>query len=474
MTPHEADVEADPAQGRATRSAWLAAGLLMVAYALSWMDRNLPAILIEPMKRDLAATDTQLALLTGFAFAVCHATLTVPLSWLADRWDRARLIMLGVLVWSAMTFACGFAPNFKMLFLARMGVGLGEAVLLPAAYSLIADLFPREQRPKALMIFVLGSPIGSALALSAGGNLHGYFDSQSPGWIGDLSAWRATFATVGALGVMVALLMLALPEPRRRRAGTPVVAPPAEKGDTAAFLSYLRAAAFFLVPAITGITLFNLFVNGFFAWLPPLFDRSFGWPLPTVGSALGTAVLVAGILGAPLGAYLAGSVSRWRQRDAAVTVMLLAAAVIAPFAVFAPIAGSSQLAFAGVGITLLFTAAAAVVAPLTVVNTAPAPIRARVSAVYLLIANLVGSGGGATVFALSTDYLFRDASRLGESMALVSAVLLGSVLIFLFIAHRRYDSALRLSGEPPAYSRTQSRGGVHTTCGPRGERRCEE
>lgn len=446
-----AEAAAGPAPERATRSAWLAAGLLMLAYTLSWMDRSLPAILIEPMKRDLVATDTQLALLTGFAFALCHATLTVPLSWLADRWDRARLIMLGVLVWSAMTFACGFAPDFKTLFLARMGVGLGEAVLLPAAYSLIADLFPREQRPKALMIFVVGSPIGSALALSAGGNLYGYFDSTAPGWIGGLSAWRATFATVGVLGIFVALLMLALPEPRRRRAGMAAVPPPAEKGDTAAFLAYLRAASFFLVPVITGITLFNLFVNGFFAWLPPLFARSFGWTLPTVGSALGTAVLVTGLFGAPLGAFLAGAVSRWRQRDAAVTVMLLAAAVIAPFAVFGPLAGSSGLAFAGVTITLVFTFAASVVAPLTVVNSAPAPMRARVSAIYLLIANLVGSGGGATLFALSTDYLFRDPARLGESMALVSALLLGSIVLFLFIAQRRYDRALSLSGEPPAY-----------------------
>ena len=346
----------------------------MLAYTLSWMDRNLPAILIEPMKADLGATDTQLALLTGFAFALCHATLTVPLSWLVDRWDRARLVTLGVLVWSAMTFACGFAPSFEILFLTRMGVGLGEAVLLPAAYSLLADLFPREQRPKALMLFVLGSPIGSALALSGGGLLHGWFDTAAPSWIGGLSAWRATFAVVGLLGVGVAALMLLLPEPRRRGAGVVVqVATPAN-ADNRAFFDYLRSAAFFLVPVIGGVTLFNLFVNGFFAWLPPLFVRSFGWSLPTIGSTLGSAVLITGLIGAPLGAFLATTLGRRLQRDSAVTIMVLAAAVIAPFAIFAPLASSGELALIGIAVTLTFTAVGSVVAPLTVVNSAPAPM----------------------------------------------------------------------------------------------------
>lgn len=436
------------------RRRWLAAGLLMIAYTLSWMDRNLPAILIEPMKRELAVSDTQLALLTGFAFALCHATLTLPLSWLADRWDRAHLITLGVLVWSAMTVACGFAPDFTTLFICRMGVGLGEAVLLPAAYSLISDLFPRESRPRAIMIFVLGIPVGSALALSAGGVLHGWFEAAEPAWVGGLSPWRATFSVVGVLGFLVAALMLLLPEPRRRRVGDPATPVREAASDTRGLATYLRQAAFFLVPVIAGITLFNLLVNGYFAWLPPLFVRSFDWELPQVGSALGTAVLVTGLVGAPLGGFLAGALARWRGRDSAITVLLLAASVIAPFAVFSPFAPSGAVAFAGITIALTFMTVASVVAPVTIVNTAPAHMRARVSAIYLFIANLVGSGGGAVVFALSTDYLFRDAGKLAESMALVSAVLVAGILVSLTVAHRRYDRALHLSGEIPAAAGT--------------------
>src|SRR5690606_31227407 len=151
---------------------------------------------------------------------------------------------------------------------------------------------------------------------------------------------------------------------------------------------------------------------------------------------LGSAVLVTGLVGAPLGAFLAATLGRWRGRDSTVTVLIIAAAAMAPFAILGPLAATDVVAFGGATVVLTFTAAAAVVAPVAIVNTAPAAMRARVSAVYLLIANLIGSGGGATVFALSTDYIFRDPSRLGESMALVSAVLLAGIIAFLSIAHR--------------------------------------
>jgi MFS family permease len=427
---------------------WGAAFLLMVAYALSWADRTLPSILIEPMKQSLQVSDTQVALITGFAFALCHATLALPFSWVADRWDRARLITIGIVVWSCLTAACGFAPNFWSLFACRMGVGLGEALLLPAAYALIADLFSRKERPRALMIFVMGSQIGTGAALAGGGALHGWFQSAAPAWIGGLEPWRATFVVVGVIGLAVAALMLLLPEPRRHpgRLGEADEAP-VVNATTAEFLAYLRKAAFFLVPLVGAVTLGNLYVNGFGAWLPPLFVRSYGWSLAQVGSALGLAILVTGTVGAPLAALLAGLLERWRKRDAAVTVLVIAFCGVLPLSVLSPLAPQGGTAFAGVVAALLLTMFATVVAPAAVVNSAPASMRARVSAVYLLIANLVGSGFGPAAYALVTDYVFRDPHKLYLSMAWVSAVLIGVSLLLLVIADRRYDRILRLSGE---------------------------
>jgi MFS family permease len=430
---------------------WLAAVLLMVAYALSWADRTLPSILIEPMKQSLQVSDTQIALITGFAFALCHATLALPFSWVADRWDRARLITIGIVIWSCLTAACGFAPDFWSLFVCRMGVGLGEALLLPAAYALIADLFSRKERPRALMIFVMGSQLGTAAALAGGGALHGWFQAAAPSWIGGLEPWRATFVVVGVVGLLVAALMLLLPEPRRNpgllRQGDEA---PVANATTGEFLAYLRKAAFFLVPLVGAVTLANLYVNGFGAWLPPLFVRSYGWSLAEVGSALGLAILVTGTLGAPLAALLAGLLERWRKRDAAVTVLVIAFCGVLPLSVLSPLAPRAGLAFAGVVGALLLTMFATVVAPAAVVNSAPASMRARVSAIYLMIANLVGSGFGPTAYALATDYVFRDPNKLYLSMASVSAVLIGVSLLLLVVADRRYDRILRLSGEAPS------------------------
>lgn len=432
------------------RGPWAAPILLMAAYSLSWTDRILPAIMVEPMKASLGASDTELAMLTGFAFALSHATLSLPLSWLADYGDRAVLIALGVLVWSLMTAACGVAPDFRTLFIFRMGVGLGEAVLLPAAYSLIADLFSREDRPKAIMLFVLGWPIGSALAFAGGGSLLGYFESGSPAVLGGIEAWRATFLIVGAAGVVIAMLMMLLPEPRRRQ-GQFSKAERTEEAmaSTGEFLVYLRRASFFLVPLIIAVTMLNMFANGFMTWIAPLFERRFGWATPAVGAALGPTVLITGLVGAPLGAWLIATVGRWRRQDGAVTVLALVSGLMLPLAALSPLAASGVAALAGISFVLTMAAVGGVAAPAAVVNSAPPAMRARVFAVYLVIANLLGSGGGALVYALSTDYLFGDATKLHLSMATVSAALLALALLLLMVADGRYHRVMRLSGEAP-------------------------
>jgi MFS family permease len=428
-----------PAQG-----AWLAAFILMLAYALSWMDRSLPSVLIEPMKASLHVSDTRIALVTGFAFALCHATLTLPLSWFADRWDRAKLILIGVAIWSLMTSACAFAPDFWSLFVCRMGVGVGEAVLLPSAYSLIADLFPLKHRAKGLMVLVLGNPIGSAAALTFGGLLYGHLKSEAPAWALGLDPWRAVFLAVGAAGLVIAVLMLWLPEPRRRPGGAERPRSEAAERPQGLF-AYLGRAGFFLVPVIAGVTVLNLYAMGSTAWQAPLFSRTFGWSLPRIGALLGPAVLISGLVGAPLGAWLIGAISRWRKRDASVTVLAGLAIVLLPIAVLSPLAPSGNLAFAGVAVGLVIALMASVAAPSAVVNSAPAALRARVSAIYLFIANLIGAGGGPAIYALATDQLFRDPAKLNLSMATVSGVLLAAGFLFTVIADRGYNRALRIA-----------------------------
>jgi MFS family permease len=176
--------------------AWGALGVLMLAYTVSFVDRTILSLLIPPIQQDLNISDTQISLLAGFAFAVFYTVMGIPLGRLADRTNRRNLIALGIGFWCLMTAACGLARDYWQLFAARVGVGVGEAALSPAAYSMISDLFPRDQLGRAIAVYSLGLPIGSGLALLIGGVAIALVADLPPvtvPGIGTLAAWQLTF-----------------------------------------------------------------------------------------------------------------------------------------------------------------------------------------------------------------------------------------------------------------------------------------
>ncbi|MEP6341004.1 MFS transporter, partial [Parasphingorhabdus sp.] len=180
-----------------------ALGVLFIVTMLNFLDRQIISILAEPIKRDLGLSDTQLGLMTGLSFALFYTTLAIPVAALADRWNRSRIIAIAIAIWSAMTVLCGLSANFVQLFMARIGVGIGEAGSAPASHSLIADLFPPERRAGALGILGMSVPIGAFIAYAAGG------------WIAQELSWRIAFLIAGVPGLLVALTMwFTVPDPR--------------------------------------------------------------------------------------------------------------------------------------------------------------------------------------------------------------------------------------------------------------------
>ena len=176
--------------------------ILVVVYTFNFIDRQIVGILAVPIKEELALTDTQLSLMGGLAFALFYTFLGIPIAMLADRKSRTWIMTAALAVWSAMTALCGFAQNFTQLFLARLGVGVGEAGGVAPAYSLIADYFPEKTRARAMSIYSLGIPIGSALGILLGGVLTSYLD------------WRAAFIIVGVAGLAIApIFRLTMREP---------------------------------------------------------------------------------------------------------------------------------------------------------------------------------------------------------------------------------------------------------------------
>jgi MFS family permease len=188
--------------------AWYVVTILLFAYVTSFLDRTILTLLVEPIRESLGISDLQLSLLHGFAFAIFYVSLGVPIARYADSHNRVRLISVGVLVWSLMTAVCGLAKNFTHMFLARVGVGIGEATLSPAAYSIISDYFPVEKRPRAYSIYQTGIYIGMGLAMIIGGYVIAVVPSIEMPFYGHMEPWQVVFLLVGLPGILIFLLLL--------------------------------------------------------------------------------------------------------------------------------------------------------------------------------------------------------------------------------------------------------------------------
>jgi predicted MFS family arabinose efflux permease len=282
--------------------------VLTALLVLGMIDRLALSLLVEPVKHDLGIGDGQMSLLLGASFALFYSLIGLPAGYLVDRLNRRNLMLGGALVWTLMTFASAYAPTFGWLFVCRAGVGIGEAFLSPAIYSIIRDSFAPRERAFAYGINNMGSPLGTGLALilighASGAAAAGYFDAWS--LVGHLGSWRTVLALVGLGGIPVALLMLTISEPAR-----PDDSSLASDASVSAvwghFLSQrLTYGALFLSTAFYGAGL-----NGMLSWLPSAINRAWGLPVAKIGPQLGGIQIIA----SPLGLVLAGLVLSWMAR----------------------------------------------------------------------------------------------------------------------------------------------------------------
>jgi MFS family permease len=199
--------------------AWSVVAILIFAYTISFVDRQIMALLIQPIKADLQINDTQIGLLHGLAFAVFYTLFGIPIGRMADSKSRKWIIIVGISIWSAMTAACGLAKSFTQLMFARIGVGVGEASLSPSAYSMLSDYFPREKRGRALSMYGTGIFLGSGLAFLLGGKVVAYTmmaESFSLPLLGELRPWQMAFMLVALPGILAVMLMGLVKEPLRR------------------------------------------------------------------------------------------------------------------------------------------------------------------------------------------------------------------------------------------------------------------
>lgn len=421
---------------------WYVVTLLMLGYALGVVDRIVIGLLVDPIKTDLALTNTEMGVIQGLAFGLFYACFALPVGMVVDRWKRVPVLWIGLGLWSVATVACGFAGSFAALFAARVAIGAGESTTTPGSSSLIADCFPPEQRAKAYGVFMMGGSVGIGIAYMLGGvaiQFAGAFQRAVPGLLGGLHEWQVVFVMVGAPGLLLALLMmLTLREPARRGGGAPA------KGLSLLPLwRELRTNRLALTAVMLGTIMNVMIVNAQLGWFPTLFVRVHHWPKEKVAHALA-------LLGTPLGlfsAVTAGWAMAWfirrGRQDGPVIVMALQCLIWAVFGPLKCLASTPELTLAGHMVTSLF-ATWAVTAALTALNQmTPNHLRGQVVAVYTLLTALVGIGLGPYLVGVLMDHWFVDQQGVAASLALVC--LLGGIVGILILLYGRtaYIAAVR-------------------------------
>jgi len=415
--------------------AWYVVVILVIAFVFSFIDRIIIAMLVEPLKKDLGLSDTQIGWLQGLAFAVFYAAVGVPIGRMADRFSRRAIIGWGIFVWSLMTAVCGLARNFVELFLARVGVGVGEAALSPAAYSMIADYFPREKLGRAIGVYQSGAFFGAGLSFLVGGLVIQAVmkagDLHLP-LVGDVQPWQAVFFIVGLPGVLVALLMLTVREPARRGklaghvAGIPL--------GTVMRYALERWRVFVL--CFAGFALLAVPITTIVTWAFVYFTRVLAFTPPQAALRLGGVLVILSPLGVYAGGWLADYLQRRGYPDAPLRVALLAAAGMWPLSAVATTMTDPSLALALAGPFVFFASLSMAMAPAALQLVAPNQMRAQISATWMLVLNLVTAGAGPTAVGAITDFVFGNPLAVGKSMALVNclSVPLGAIALWLALA----------------------------------------
>ena len=426
--------------------AWYVVVVLTLAYVVSMIDRQILSLLVEPVKQDLHINDTAFGLLHGFAFGLFYTLVGIPIAWLADHSNRRRIIITGVFLWSLLTAACGLARGFTTLFLARMGVGIGEAALAPSVLSMLSDMFPRERLHAPISLYTNGAYWGTGMAFILGGAVV-QLVTQHPVTelpvLGAVRSWQLTFFFVSIPGFLLLPLLFTIKEPMRRSSRG------LSMGNSGGLRDYLRENINALAGLYLGMSLLVLVTVSLFVWTPALFIRRFDWSAGNIGYVFGVIVLVFGTAGINLGGLLTDRLVQRGMIDAPLRVAATSAIGVVPFLAIIAITKSSTgtlVLLAPVIFLISFPAGAGMAAIQAIV---PNQFRARMTAVFVLVSNLVAMLLGPPLVGLMTDYVFGSPGYLGEALASVCGVacVLSSIIMIRALGAFRvtFSAQTRLS-----------------------------
>ncbi|TNE59443.1 MAG: MFS transporter [Alphaproteobacteria bacterium] len=421
-----------------TGAGWYAVSILLVAYIFSFVDRQILSLLVEPIQQDLGVNDTQMGVLHGLTFALFYSVLGLPIARFVDRSNRRNAIAIGIALWSIATAFSGLSVRYIQLFLARIGVAVGEATLLPGTSSIVADYFEPKRRALAMGVFASGLYIGAGLAFIGGGLLIRAFEGVKVTLpiVGEAATWHLVFIAIGLPGLLVALLTLTMKEPPRREHHGPKGVPLSEV--SAYFKDNKRAYIWFILGA--GLAVYVGQATGF--WVLTFFVRNFGWTYSEIGIRIGLIILVFGPIGTIAGGWIA---DRWVARgliDGKVRIGLAASTLLVIPAVVFPLLPDPNDALIVYSFTVLIASAIWGAAPAAIQDMTPGPMRGQMTALYTGLINLIGLGLGPPSIGLLNDFVFKDPSEMKYSLILVGTLGTAAAATFFWLALKPYRRAV--------------------------------
>ncbi len=415
---------------RDSRYAWFVTILLTATFSLSFIDRQVLNLLVEPIKSDFQLTDSQVSLIQGLAFTSAYVLMGPFFGRWVDIGNRRNIIVFGAVLWSTFTVVSGLSRNYGELFGARMGVGAAEACLFPAVFSLLPDYFRKETLPRAMSIYLMSPYIGGGLALIFGGLV---LQAANVGvtadlpLIGTLDDWQLVFIAVGTPGILLAFLLFTIAEPRRHADA---------KLDHVERFTLRDVLSFFWTNRILygcffgGMSLHVIILYAMPAWVPSFLFRRFDVGLDTIGLQYGALVLVAGMIGVLSGPVLNRWLANRGYTDAPFRVPVLSGIALILACGILPLAPSYEVALIVLVVVTFLVALPLAMASTALLMITPNRMRGLAASVYVFTTSVVGLGFAPTIIALVTDYVFQDPGKVGVSLAMVcSAAGLGTALV---------------------------------------------
>lgn len=418
---------------------WYVVLVLMAIYVNSFLDRQILGLFVDPIRKSFDISESQMGFIMGPAFAIFYIIAGIPMGRLADMAARRWIIFIGQMFWSVMSVGCGLVRSFLPFTVLRIGLGVGEASLSPAAYSLITDLFRKHKLARAISVYGMGIYIGAGLARVVGGVAAGIAEGRETWTVPLLNVevhwWQMVFFFIAAPTIPLSILLLTIKEPVRRgvrkvkNAAGQMVAVQVPIREVLDYLWQNRAT---MLCHSAGFSLLSFSSYGVGAWLPSHFIRNLGWERDQVAFAYGTVVVFTGASGVLFGGWLADRLRARGVQYSKTLVGLLSAVVWFPFGILYPLMTTGGMALLFFAPAVFVSSMTAGVGPAGIQEIMPNKMRGQASAIYLFIVNLLGLGFGPQIIALFTQYVFGADSAVRWSLLVVpvGAHIIAAVILF--------------------------------------------